>query len=100
MAIAALGEKKSLGNGYVFGAPVKDFGLFGCLLISAATGMMGFLAATFLSILSVGIYNAKGHHVDLSLTYKRVGLPVGVVVLLVVAGYLLSFWAKRVFRKA
>ncbi len=77
MASAALGEKKSLGNGYVLGAPVKDFGLFGCLLISLATGMMGFLAATFLSIFSVGIYNANGHHVDLSLTYKRVGFRLG-----------------------
>ena len=100
MATAALGEKKSLANGYVFGAPVKDFGLFACLLITLASGMMGFLAATFLSIFSVGIYNANGHHVDLSLTYKRVGVPVGLLVLIVVAAYLLTFWARRVFRKA
>lgn len=99
MATAAFGEKKSLGNGYVFGAPVKDFGFFGCLLISLATGLMGFMVATFLGIFSMMIYSRNGHTVDLSKSYKWGGVSLGLLVFVLVAGYLGTFWARRVFRK-
>ena len=100
MASVAFNEKKSLANGYVFGAPVKDFGFFGIALISLATGMMGFLIATFLGILGMVIYNHNGHTADLSHSYKYGGVATGIFVLFVVAIYLGSFWIKRVFRKA
>lgn len=99
MATVAFNEKKSLGNGYVFGAPVKDFGLFGTLLISLATGLMGFMVATFFGIFSLMIYNHSGHNVDLSRSYKWGGVAAGLLVFAVVACYLGTFWAKRVFRK-
>ncbi len=97
MAATAFDEKKSLATGYVFGAPVKDFGFFGITLISLATGMMGFLLATFLGIFAMMV---SGHRTDLSHSYKWGGVPFGLLVLVVVAAYLGTFWAKRVFRKA
>ena len=100
MASLVQGENKSLGNGYVFGAPVKDFGFFGTLLISLATGLMGFMLATFLGIIGLLIYSHNGHAVDLSHSYKYGGVATGLLVFVVVASYLGTFWAKRVFRKA
>lgn len=100
MASVGINETKSLGNGYVFGAPVKDFGFFGIALISLATGMMGFLIATFVGILGMVIYNHNGHHADISLSYKWGGVATGLLILITVALYLGTFWAKRVFRKA
>ena len=97
MASVAFNGKKGLGNGYVFGAPVKDFGFFGCLLISLATGMMAFLAATLAGIFAMMV---AGHRSDLSLSYKWGGMPCGLLVFVLVAAYLYTFWARRVFRKA
>lgn len=97
MASIAFNEKKGLTNGYVFGAPVKDFGFFGCLLISLATGMMAFLLATFAGIFGMMV---AGHRSDLSRSYKWGGLPFGLLLFLLVAGYLFTFWSKRVFRKS
>jgi hypothetical protein len=96
MASVAFDGKKSLGNGYVFGAPVKELGFFGCVLISLATGMMGFLTTTLIGIFAMMV---AGHRSDLSLSYKWGGVPAGLLVFLVVASYLFTFWSKRVFRK-
>lgn len=92
-------EKKTLGSGYVFGAPVKDLGLIATFLMALAAGMISFFLATFVGIVSILFYNAKGHTADFSLSY-RWGWPVGAVVMVVVLGYLGVFWLKRVFRKA
>ena len=94
-----LDEKKTLGSGYVFGAPVKDLGLIATFLMGLAAGMMSFFMATFVGIVGILIYNSKGHTADLSLSY-RWGWPVGAVVMVLVLGYLGVFWVKRVFRKA
>ncbi len=96
MASVATDNRKSLGDGYIFGAPVKDFGFFGCVLISLATAMMGFLCATFIGIFAMMI---AGQRSDLSRSYKWGGLPFGLLVLVLVGGYLFTFWSKRVFRK-
>lgn len=94
------GRKKTLATGYVFGAPVKDFGWFASIIVGIATGMAAFFFATFLAIFSVLFYNAAGHHVDFTVTYKFVGLPVGLAVMAFALAYLGTFWARRVLRKA
>ena len=86
-------EKKSLGNGYVFGAPVKDLGWFASLLMGVATGMGAFFLATFLGIVGILFYNGAGHKAD-------IGLPIGVVIMAAALGYLGVFWTKRILRKA
>jgi hypothetical protein len=89
------------GPGYLFGIPLGDLGWFTSLLMSFALGFAAFFAATFFAIFGVLIYNTATHHaVDFALTYKRVGLPVGVLVLAVTLGYLGTLWVRRQLRKA
>jgi hypothetical protein len=89
------------GPGFLFGIPLGDLGWFTSLVMSFALGFAAFFAATFFAIFGVLIYNAVTHHaVDFALTYKRVGLPVGVLVLVVTLGYLGTLWVRRQLRKA
>ena len=90
------------GSGFLFGVPMGDLGWFTSLLMSFAVGFAAFFAATFLAIVGLLMWNAGGHRhaVDFAYTYTRVGLPVGLVVLVVALGYLGTLWVKRVFRKA
>jgi hypothetical protein len=88
------------GQGYLFGIPLGDLGWFTSLVMSLAMGFAAFFAATFCAILGVLIYNAATHHaVDFALTYKRVGLPVGLIVLVLTLGYLGTLWVRRQLRK-
>jgi hypothetical protein len=92
---------RTFGSGYLFGVPLGDLGWFTSLLMSFAVGFAAFFAATFFAIFGVLIYNTATHHaVDFALTYKRVGLPVGLLVLVVTLGYLGTMWVRRQLRKA
>ena len=92
-------ERKTLGAGYVFGAPVKDLGWFASVVMGVAAGMAAFFAATFVGIVSVLFWNAAGHHADYASSYRLVGLPLGAVVMALALGYLGTFWVKRMLRK-
>jgi hypothetical protein len=95
-----LTHPRTLGGGYLFGVPLGDLGLFTTLLMSGAVGMAAFFAATFCAIVSVLFYNTATHHaVDFALTYKRVGLPVGIVALVVTLAYLGMLWVRRQIRR-
>ncbi len=96
---ARLPERKTLANGYVFGAPVRDLGWFATLLMGMASGMAAFFAATFIGIVSILFWNANGHRADYAVSYRLVGLPVGLTVMVVALAYLGTFWIKRVFRR-
>src|SRR5277367_4457746 len=92
---------RTIGSGYLFGVPLGDLGWFTSLLMSFAVGFAAFFAATFFAIIGTLFYNTAAHHaVDYALTYKRVGLPVGVLVLVVTLGYLGTLWVRRQLRKA
>src|SRR5258708_16883173 len=87
--------------GSLFGSPLGDVGWFTSLVMSFALGFAAFFAATFFAIFGVLIYNTATHHVvDFALTYKRVGLPVGLLVLVAALGYLGTLWVRRQLRKA
>jgi hypothetical protein len=46
------------------------------------------------------VYNSSGHKaVDYSYSYLRVGLPVGLVVLVGALGYLGMLWVRRITRR-
>jgi hypothetical protein len=80
----------------IFGIPVGDFGLFASALISFALGFMTFFGVTFLSIFGLMIYNrAGGHHVTLDTSYKFIGLPAGIFVLIVSLAAMFSLWMRR-----
>jgi len=92
---------RTFGSGYLFGVPLGDLGWFSSLLISFALGFAAFFAATFFAIFAVLIYNTATHHaVDFALTYKRIGLPVGLLVLFAALAYLGTLWVRRHLRKS
>ncbi|MDQ2833478.1 MAG: hypothetical protein M3Y50_06965 [Acidobacteriota bacterium] len=84
------------GGGYLFGVPLGDLGWFTSLLMSFALAFAAFFAATFCAILAVLFLNTTTHRaIDFALTYKRVGLPVGLLVLLAALSYLGTLWFRR-----
>jgi hypothetical protein len=88
-------EQKTFLRGYLFGVPVKDLGLFTSALMSGAIGFAAFFFATFLAIVTVLVLNAGGQRIDYAATYKYVGLPVGLVVLVFASVYLGMLWIRR-----
>ncbi len=91
---------RAFGSGYLFGVPLGDLGLLTTLLMSAATGFAAFFAATFCAIISLLFYKvATGRMPDFTLTYKWVGLPAGIAVLVLTLAYLGTLWIKRKLRK-
>ena len=91
---------RTFGSGYLFGVPLGDLGWVASLLMSFALGFGAFFAATFFAIFGVLIYNTTTHHaVDFALTYNRVGLPVGLLVLVIALGYLGTLWVRRQLRR-
>ncbi len=93
-------ERKTFLNGYVFGAPLGDMGWFASLLIGLATGMAAFFLATFLGIVSLLIRLSTGHPVDFAISYRLIGFPVGVTVMVLAVAYMAMLWVKRITRKA
>ncbi|HEY4355433.1 MAG TPA: hypothetical protein VGN16_06780 [Acidobacteriaceae bacterium] len=87
-------------DGVLLGIPLGDLGWFQSLLMGTATGFAAFFATTFLSIVALLIYQATSHHtVDYAIAYKRIGFPVGVIVLALALSYLGVQWARRMVRK-
>jgi ABC-type dipeptide/oligopeptide/nickel transport system permease subunit len=87
-------------EGTIFGIPMGDLGWFQSLLMGFATGFMAFFLATFLAIVVFGIYTVTTHRaVDFALTYKRVGLPVGLTVGIAALAFLGVQWIRRMTRK-
>jgi hypothetical protein len=87
-------------DGQLFGIPLGDMGWFASLLMGVATGMTAFFLTTFVAIFVLLAYQgASGHHVDFAIAYRKVGFPVGVVVMAAALGYLGVQWAKRMARR-
>lgn len=94
------GPPRAFGAGYLFGVPLGDLGWFTSLLMSFALGFAAFFAATFCAIVGALVYDTATHHtIDFALTYKLVGLPVGVFVLGVALAYLGTLWVRRQLRR-
>ena len=101
MAHASPTTPRTVGAGYLFGVPVGDLGWFASLLMGVASGFAAFFASTFLAIVSILLYNTTTHHaVDFADSYKLVGLPIGLLVLVAALIYLGSLWIKRILRRA
>lgn len=85
----------------LFGVPVGDLGWFASLIIGTATGFAAFFAATFLSIVTLLVVNTATHRaIDYSYSYKRVGLPVGLLFLVISYVLLATLWTRRILRRA
>jgi hypothetical protein len=85
----------------LFGIPLGELGWFASLLMGTATGFAAFFAATFCAIFSILILNSAGHRsIDFALSYRRVGFPVGMVVLVTAWSYLGTLWVRRQMRRS
>jgi hypothetical protein len=87
-------------EGVLFGIPLGDLGWFSSLLMGLATGMAAFFLATFLGIAGLMVDQVATHHVpDYALSYRRVGFPIGVVVMASALTYLGVQWVRRMARR-
>ena len=75
--------------------PIGELGWFTCLLMGTAAGFAAFFIATFLAIVTFLILNSAGHHLNYNLTYRRIGLPAGLLVGGVSLAYLGTSWVRR-----
>jgi len=97
---AAPTAPRTIGAGYLFGVPLGDLGWFGSLLMGVASGFIAFFASTFCAIVFILVYNTALHgNIDFALSYRRVGFPIGVVVMAVALSYLGTLWFKRILRR-
>jgi hypothetical protein len=88
-------------DGVVLGVPLGDLGWFQSLLMGTAMGMAAFFASTFVAIMSFLVYLSATHHqVDFALTYRVIGFPIGLTVLIVSYVYLGFLWIRRKTRRA
>jgi hypothetical protein len=86
--------------GTLFGVPLGDLGWFASVLMGVASGFMAFFAATFCAIVFILIYNTAFHgNIDFALSYRVVGFPIGVLVMIAALGYLGTLWVKRILRR-
>ncbi len=91
--------RHTFGEGYLFGTPVHGMGWFASLLISVAAGFAAFFASTFLAIFALLFYNAVAHSaIDFNVTYRDVGLPVGLIVMALAFIYMGRLWVKGLSR--
>jgi len=90
---------RTFAAGYLFGVPLGNLGWFASLLMAVASGFMAFFAATFCAIVFILIYNsAAPRALDFALSYRRIGLPIGLVVMAVALCTLGTLWLRRILR--
>jgi hypothetical protein len=84
----------------LFGIPIGGFGWFGTLLVSVAAGFLSFFATTFLSIVVILIVDSVSRaNIDYAISYRDIGLPIGLLVLVCALATLGTLWVKRILRK-
>jgi hypothetical protein len=88
------------GGGKVFGFPLEGFGLFTSLLLSFASAFFTFFASTCIAIFSLLGWNVFGHHtVNYADSYLYVGVPAGVIVLVIALPVFGTLWVRAKVRK-
>jgi hypothetical protein len=92
---------KPFAAGYLFGVPLGNLGWFASLLMAVASGFMAFFGGTFCAIVFILVYNSALHgSIDFASSYRRVGLPAGLLMLVIALAYLGTLWCKRIFRRS
>lgn len=87
--------------GTLFGVPVADLGWFQVILMGVASGMTAFFLATFISIVFLLFRLGFTHQpVDFAMTYKRIGLPIGLIVGISALSFLGYHWVRRLLTKS
>ncbi|MGB8029466.1 MAG: hypothetical protein WCF30_07345 [Terracidiphilus sp.] len=79
----------------VLGFPLEGFSLFQSLLLALASAFLTFFATTCVSIFALlGWNELGGHSVSYVDTYRYVGLPAGLLVLVVALPFFLVLWVR------
>jgi hypothetical protein len=87
-------------GGRFLGFPLEGFSLFQSLLLSFASAFFTFFASTALAIFSLLAWNLIGHHsVNYADSYRYVGFPAGVIVLLIALPVFGTLWVRAKLRK-
>jgi hypothetical protein len=88
------------GGARVLGFPLEGFGFFTSLLLSFAAAFFTFFATTCIAIFALLAWNViGGHKIDFADTYLYVGLPAGVLVLIVALPVFATLWLRAKLRK-
>lgn len=78
---------------------MAGFSLFQSLLLSFAAAFFTFFATTFLAIFALLGWNLLGSHsVNFADTYRYVGFPAGVLVLVLALPYFGTLWVRAKLR--
>ena len=87
-------------GGRVLGFPLKGFGLATSLLLAFAAAFFTFFATTTVAIFVLLAWNGLGHHaVSYAASYRYVGFPAGVVVLVVALPVFGVLWVRSKTRE-
>lgn len=87
-------------GGRVLGFPLAGFGFFTSLLLSFAAAFFTFFSVTCIAIFTLLAWNLVGHHaVNYADSYRYVGFPAGVIVLLVALPFFATLWIRAKLQK-
>lgn len=87
-------------GGRIFGFPVRGFSLFQGMLLSVASALITFCITTMLAIFGLLIWNLGGHHsVDFADSYRLIGFPAGLLVLIIALPIFFTVWLRGKFGK-
>ncbi len=88
------------GGARILGFPLEGFGLFTSLLLAVASAFFTFFASTTIAIFSLLGWNVFGHHtVSYADSYRYVGFPAGVIVLVVALPVFAVLWVRAKLRR-
>lgn len=81
----------------VFRIPIGRLGLIASVLIGVACGFIAFFITFFLAIIGVSIYDtATGTSMlNLTISYRYIAAPVGILVMFACLTYLITLWVRR-----
>lgn len=87
-------------GGRVLGFPLEGFGLFQSLLLAFASAFFTFFLTTCVAIFALLIWNTFApHKIDFADTYRYVGFPAGLLVLLIALPYFGVLWLRSKLHK-
>jgi hypothetical protein len=84
----------------ILGFPLEGFSLFQSLLLALASAFFTFFATTCISIFALLAWNGLGGHtVNYADTYRYVGLPAGLLVLVIALPLFATLWLRAKLRR-
>ncbi len=87
-------------TGTIFGFPLEGFSFFQSMLLALASAFFTFFFVTCIAIFAILAWNLIGHHsVNYADTYRYVGFPAGVAVLVLGVPFFFFLWLRGKFSK-